>query len=466
MPTVVKKRLLDVLQDDHKSYYELFNFFLDSDVSNFEKEKMAVNLLTQELERVDTCAVHLPQRIEDIKDWYIIENKLVCEKYQAYLSRRQQGKEREYFKNIGHAFEFLIKVAPTKKVDGSWLYSFVNYWSDPDFHHLISIYLEELGVGVAESNHVCIYDELLRSLGLEDFDIFLEDEYYHQAVIQLALGYAPPEFIPEIVGFNLGYEQLPLHLLITNYELKELGIDSKYFNLHITIDNLDNGHAHKSIRSLENIYKKYKCKDTFVEKVKRGYALNQHGMTSMQIIQHLDLEKFLYKILKRKALIGALVHNDKCQIGGKSINQWLNDQNDIEAFVQQLIEKKWIRFNTNPEHSPFWRMISHEDGKMYGVFNSTEKQIIYDWIAGEQYPSNPLPYQKIINLNQYSFHSQHHHEEIDQLQQRVEQLTHFSLKLCKLSPFLAPDTHHKSIGLWSTQKYTELLFPYLIHSKS
>ncbi len=57
----------------------------------------------------------------------------------------------------------------------------------------------------------------------------LPDEYYHQSAIQLALAYAPSDFIPEIAGFNFGYERLPLHLLITNYELKGLGIDSKYF---------------------------------------------------------------------------------------------------------------------------------------------------------------------------------------------------------------------------------------------
>lgn len=103
--------------------------------------------------------------------------------------------------------------------------------------------------------------------------------------MQLALGYAPPEFIPEIVGFNLGYEQLPLHLLISNYELAELGIDSKYFNLHITIDNIDNGHAYKAIKVIEDIYNKYRDKELFLTKLKRGFALNNHGVSSSNIIK-------------------------------------------------------------------------------------------------------------------------------------------------------------------------------------
>jgi hypothetical protein len=55
------------------------------------------------------------------------------------------------------------------------------------------------------------------------------------------------KFLPEVIGFNLGYEQLPLHLLITAYELKELHIDPYYFTLHITVDNADSGHAKQAV---------------------------------------------------------------------------------------------------------------------------------------------------------------------------------------------------------------------------
>jgi hypothetical protein len=464
MSVVVKKRLIDLLQDDHKNYYELVSFFLDGDISNFEKEKKSVHLLRHELDTVNLNKISVPENIEEIKEWYQSENRKACQLYQTYLTQRKSGCERTYFKNIGQAFEFLVKVAPTKKVDGSWLYSIVNYWNDPIFHDLILIYLEELGLGQAKSNHVCMYDDLLRCLGLDDFEFLLEDEYYHHAAVQLALGYAPPEFIPEIIGYNLGYEQLPLHLLITNYELKELGIDAKYFNLHITIDNLANGHAHKSLKVLENVYKKYKDKQLFMQKVKQGYALNQHGISSTQIIKSLDLEKFVHKILKRKAMIGQLVHNEKQLIGCKSINQWLANPHEIGSFIQQLVEKKWIRFNLDPEQSMFWRMIGHEDGKMYGVFTPAERQIIYDWIAGEQYATHFLPYHQGLNTEQ-PFHdflfSYISDGELESLQKRVSQTDNFALKLCKLTPFLAPESHHKSIGLWSTQKYVELLFPYL-----
>jgi hypothetical protein len=101
---------------------------------------------------------------------------------------------------------------------------------------------------------------------------------------------------------------------------------------------------------------------------------------------------------------------------------------------------------------------------MYGVFTPAERQIIYDWIAGEQYATHFLPYHQGLNTEQ-PFHdflfSYISDGELESLQKRVSQTDNFALKLCKLTPFLAPESHHKSIGLWSTQKYVELLFPYL-----
>ncbi|MDB0281450.1 MULTISPECIES: iron-containing redox enzyme family protein [Acinetobacter] len=464
MPVVVKERLLDLLQDNQKNYYELFVFFLDPDVSSFEKEKKARDFLIKEIEKLEIEEIDFPSDINSIKTWCENDNKKNCQGFQAYLNRRQAGQGREYFQNVAQAFEFLIKVSPTKKVDGAWLYSSVYYWNDPVFHELIITYLEELGLGEPKANHVCIYDDLLRSLGLDSFDLLLDDEYYHQAVVQLALGYAPPEFIPEMVGFNLGYEQLPLHLLISNYELAELGIDSKYFNLHITIDNIDNGHAHKAIKVIEDIYNKYRDKELFFTKLKQGFALNSRGESSSNIIKNLSLEDFVHKILKRKALVGQLIHNETRQFGCKTINQWLSNPDDIAGLITHLTEQKWIKFNTDPEQSVFWRMINEENGKMFGVFNPVERQIIHDWIAGSDHSSNFLAYSRELKNSQriqdylFSYISD---GELDALQQRVLQSSDLAIKICKLTPFLAPDSHHKSIGLWSTRKYVELLFPYL-----
>lgn len=87
-----------------------------------------------------------------------------------------------------------------------------------------------------------IYQKLLAEHDLQDSSA-IDDERYLQGAIQLALGVCGADYLPEVIGYNLGYEQLPLHLLISSYELSELGIDPYYFTLHVTIDNASTGHA-------------------------------------------------------------------------------------------------------------------------------------------------------------------------------------------------------------------------------
>lgn len=109
MPVVVKKRLLDLLQDNQQNYYELFVFFLDPDVSSFEKEKKARDFLAKEINKLEMKEIDFPSDINLIKAWCENDNKKNCQEFQAYLNRRQSGQDREYFKNVAQAFEFLIK---------------------------------------------------------------------------------------------------------------------------------------------------------------------------------------------------------------------------------------------------------------------------------------------------------------------------------------------------------------------
>lgn len=462
MPVAVKERLLELFDKNQYSYHDLVEFFLDANISHHDKERKASSFLKKEIQSLELEA-YFPSQINEVQVWLHHHNKAQCNQYQAYLEQRQTGAERYYFKNVAQAFEFLVKVAPVKRVDGSWLYSLVHYWNDPIFRDLIQIYLEELGLGRAKSNHVCVFDDLLLNLGLEHFILDLEDQYYHQPAIQLALAYAPSEFIPEIIGFNLGYEQLPLHLLITNYELNELGINSQYFNLHITIDNFDNGHADLSTKALEKIYNKFKDKQKFMEKVKIGFALNNQGLSSVQIIKNLNLEPLVLKILQRKALVGNVIHNNQCKLNQKTINEWLSTPDSVEAFIDVLIEKKWINLGKDPEESRFWKLISHEEGKMFGVFNSTEKQIIHDWIAGG-YAKKVSPNKRLNSIDSSSddlVFSYLSDGVLEDLQHQISQTSNLGMKINTLLPYLAPHAHSSDIGLWCTQRFVDDLFPYL-----
>jgi len=125
---------------------------------------------------------------------------------------------------------------------------------------------EEFGDGDLRKHHVWVYEALMRSLNSEGasstpgyewgFDGFREGEgiprCWTAAVSQQLIGLHANEFLPEALGFNMAYEALPYHLLVTTGELKELKMDNYYFALHVTIDNADSGHAPVARVAVEN----------------------------------------------------------------------------------------------------------------------------------------------------------------------------------------------------------------------
>ena len=202
----------------------------------------AADYLNAQLDEASALPCDLPHDPAGLGDWLDAHTAKVGGQYQAYLDERRAGGPRRYFTSKAHALHFLRGVAPTKLVDGAWLYGLLQRWDDARFTSLIQTYLEELGEGQPEKNHVVLYRKLLASQGCDDWQT-LDDDNFVQGAIQLALAEHAEQFLPEVIGFNLGYEQLPLHLLISSYELTELGIDPYYFTLHVTVDNADNGHA-------------------------------------------------------------------------------------------------------------------------------------------------------------------------------------------------------------------------------
>src|SRR5690606_1123582 len=79
-----------------------------------------------------------------------------------------------------------------------------------------------------------------------------------------------------------------------------------------------------------------------------------------------------------------------CRVAGRTVNQWLQQPDDIPLFLQKLEEVGWIRRHTDPRQSRFWRRVHGERAEMFGVFSPYELQVMHDWIAGdsvEQFPS-------------------------------------------------------------------------------
>lgn len=341
--------------------------------------------LAEQLMRVQSLDDDLPATPSELGEWTARRSAAVAAEYADYLAGRKAGAPRRYFSNRAHALYFLHHVAPTKAVDGAWLHGTLRHWADPRYHGLIRIYLEELGDGEPACNHVLIYRRLLAEAGCHDL-VSLPDERYLQGCVQLALGINSEVFLPEVVGYNLGYEQLPLHLLISAFELDELGLDAQYFRLHVTIDNASSGHAQKAVQALQQLAPEHDSQ-RFYERVAAGYRLNDLGQGSAAIIAGFDLETEVMAMLERKGTFGQHMHSDYCRLQGRTVNQWLAEPGSMPALLGVLQQKGWIKRGQDPQQSRFWQLIDGPDAVMFGVFSVYEKQLLHDWIAADWQPA-------------------------------------------------------------------------------
>lgn len=337
--------------------------------------------LETHLAAVADADCELPANVTEWTPWVAEHARKVGEDYASYLEERHAGAPRRFFTNKAHALYFLQHVAPSKLVDGAWLFSALNHPSDWRYHDLIRTYLEELGDGDAALNHVVLYRKLLVEHDCAP-DQPLPDDRYIQGSLQLALGHLGEEFLPEVIGYNLGYEQLPLHLLITAFELNELGIDPYYFTLHVTIDNASSGHAKKAVETVSQFLNTADEPEKFLSRLRDGYKLNDLGASTVSVIKSFDLEQELVAMLEAKRSFGQHMHSDYCRLEGKTVNEWLAAPGQSRQFLSALENKGWIKRDQDPALSRFWQLIDGPGAVMFGVFNGYEKQLIKDWISG------------------------------------------------------------------------------------
>lgn len=338
-------------------------------------------LLDGQISLLDPAQWDLPDQPGELEAWMREGAQRATAQYSAYLEGRKAGAPRRYFTNRAHALYFLRAVAPTKLVDGAWLYGLMKHWRNPRFSDLLRTYVEELGEGIADKNHVVIYRQLLSRYGLDPVED-LDDSFYTQGVIQLALAAHAEDYLPEVIGFNLGYEQLPLHLLITSYELNELGLDPYYFTLHITVDNPDTGHARRAVQAvLDNLPRLGDAGD-FWRRVRLGYGLSNAGVGTTDVIHGFDIEAEVVRIFSHKSAAGHGAHSDYCRVGGRNVNDWLARSEDIPDFLAALQKAGWIKRGAPVEESRFWGLLQGSRAEMFGVFSSYELQVIHDWIRG------------------------------------------------------------------------------------
>jgi hypothetical protein len=363
--------------DFHKSVYHRLADREPDDGARRE----AADFLRAKLMELQSEPTDLPDSPAGLIAWMEENTRNVHARYADYLHERHAGGPRRYFSNRAHALYVLRSVAPTKLVDGAWLYGLLPHWRNPRLADLVRTYVEELGEGAVDKNHVVLYRKLLAAHALDPLDD-LDDALYEQGLIQLALAWNADAFLPEVVGFNLGYEQLPLHLLITSYELNELGLDPYYFTLHVTVDNGDTGHARRACQAVLDLLPRLDDGGAFWQRVRAGAKLASAGPGTTDVIDGFDIAREALRILARKSATGHGAHSGYCRVAGRSINDWLAAPEQMPAFVAALEQAGWIRFGEPVEASRFWGLLQGERAEMFGVFSSYELQVLHDWIRG------------------------------------------------------------------------------------
>lgn len=153
----------------------------------------------------------------------------------------------------------LKQLAPAVLIDGAWLSGVPGPLSgmQPWHHKLIRIHEDELGRGDPQKNHPLIYRRLLQSLEIDTpsvsdpafcRDPLISDAAFNFPTYMLAIGLHFHEFEPECLGLNLAIELSGLGSGYQNVirSLKAQGIDPLIAELHLSIDNLDSGHARQA----------------------------------------------------------------------------------------------------------------------------------------------------------------------------------------------------------------------------
>ncbi|CAJ63333.1 MULTISPECIES: iron-containing redox enzyme family protein [Frankia] len=149
-----------------------------------------------------------------------------------------------------------VQTAPLTLIDGSWLQGFTDHEqaSSGIGHSLFETYWDELGNGEPRLNHMLIYRDVLREMGVElpptasrEFARWpgLRDESFELPVYWLCIGRFPRTLMPELLGLNLAMELSGVggSYRRARMALKEYGFSTRFVDIHNTIDNVATGHS-------------------------------------------------------------------------------------------------------------------------------------------------------------------------------------------------------------------------------
>jgi hypothetical protein len=405
----------------HKQlYYKLHNLEHHPEILS-ECRELLLSLLSSTLTDAskdpESGILSVEKFSRDSLDHFLKEKDVDCtNRWEEYVARRKAGGSREMFSDKAEAKWWLKQAAPVKYVDGAWL-GHINKISTPFEYRNITknawqVMSEELGDGDLAKNHVHVYRDLMNDIeaGLPaaDSEDFIHPRHelnearcWKAALAQLLISLFPHDLLPESLGFNMAYESLPLHLLKTVKELRELRLNPYYFELHISIDNADSGHAAMAMAAvadyIETVERTEGSEAAHVawKRVQAGYILAEGLPTTpespslkvpaVELFPRTSTEGAMVDIFAAKSFVAHKIHcNSRLRIGRRSLVDWLEpnafkDTQWQKEFLHDLSNcKPWI-IKGDSSQSRLVKELSWE-GKMFGSFTQVEVEVVKAWI--------------------------------------------------------------------------------------
>lgn len=389
----------------------------------------------------------LPKDMTALPTWLEQRCLRVRMDYQAYLADRHAGHQPRYFSGKSHALHFLQSMAPSRMVEGAWLYGCLKHWRKAKFAPLCRFYLRNLGDGDESSNQVSLYQQLLDQNGCSDWR-GMADQYYVQGAIRLALGHHVDDYLPEIIGFNLGYEQVSLPMLIAAYELSEMGVQPHYFTLQATEDDTCVVATIKLLCALLDEATTQKDQHTLLQRVANGYKLHQLGLGIPEIVASFDLQQAFLGVIQPYAVHIERAYRIDCMERGIR-GRW-PDSLPLPLLLQQLCHEGWMQADVKGK-TRLWQVLERGHCLPWDAY---QQQILLDWIDSSQEYVKRLRYTDmpaVVMASSPITHitaAQSSHHEVDNTQ---EDVMDYIIRL------LSPVVHYTQESLKAARVYKSIL---------
>lgn len=400
-------------------YYKVLNLEQHPDILPLARDVL-MSLLMESVEYrakgdIYDLDKYTPEHLQNFID---AEHERTLDQWEEYLSLRSSGSGPTLFTTRAEAESWLKTHAPNKYVDGAWL-GHIHRITTPfnlrgvtrDAWQVLS---EELGDGDLAKNHVHLYRATLAEIGINmppgDSAAFIEPGHgmddvsvWKSAVAQLLISLFPNEFLPEILGFNMHFEQLTLTTLKAAKELPLFGISGYYFILHIAVDNADSGHTAMAVQTIRDYLELVSKSDGPAaaaqtwKRIQTGYQLSRMvgsdnkselevpatGTAALGVLS--ENESRLLKILDNKARVSQRIHcASRVKIGDRTLADWLS--RDLWGSLQMQRElllglsqaRPWVRPGDS-SNSLLVKELSWK-GRMFGAFTQAEVEVVKQWI--------------------------------------------------------------------------------------